>query len=345
MAAAMTAEVQYLDLAMFTCIAAEILQADVQPVSNAIRTSAASSALGAASANYFGRELYPDVVVKIAITGYKLVRNHPLPDGNKRAAYVSMVVMAQLNNFEWHVSNEDEAVAIMFAAAAGTVDEVAFADWVRRQLRYREASPNALQRLYAKIAEPYAELYCDDMSDSWLVEKLLATCASNARVLDIGCGPGTFTPAIMNVGAEYIGIDFSSRMLDIARHRISNATFHQMDMRSLDFEDNTFDAVIAAYSLIHIPDVELPDTLKEISRVMKPGGHLLVIGQIGLRDHLEDDPLAPGERVFVNFFTADRLRAHVEFADLRVVELGSKASEDPQSMSEGIVWVLSRKTA
>jgi death on curing protein len=126
--------VQYLDLADCITIAADVLEVDTHTLEGAVKTGAAQSALGAPSSDYFGHELYPDFHVKVAVLGYKLARNHPLPDGNKRSAYVSMVVMVKLNGRKWVAQDEDEAVNVMEAVATGTLDEETFAEWVQRQM-------------------------------------------------------------------------------------------------------------------------------------------------------------------------------------------------------------------
>lgn len=70
-------------------------------------------------------------------------------------------------------------------------------------------------------------------------------------------------------------------MLAIARIKTADVPFQKMDMRQLEFADHTFDGVLAAYSIIHIPTPELPGVLAEIARILKPGGHALFITQQG----------------------------------------------------------------
>jgi ubiquinone/menaquinone biosynthesis C-methylase UbiE len=98
--------------------------------------------------------------------------------------------------------------------------------------------------------------------------------------------------------------------------------------------------VLAAYSLIHIPTADLPRVLGELHRVLQRGGLLLTIGQSGEPDHIEDEPLAAGERVFVNFLTPGRLREALESAHFRVELLATKPASDDLLMSEGVIWAL-----
>ncbi len=62
--------------------------------------------------------------------GYRLLRNHPFLDGNKRVAFLAMVEMAERNGANWNEPADDpdgdEAVEMILAAAAGTIDEATF---------------------------------------------------------------------------------------------------------------------------------------------------------------------------------------------------------------------------
>lgn len=92
------------------------------------------SALHAPQASFAGHELYPAFIDKAAVRAIRIVRNHPLPDGNKRLAWSSLTMFCALNSHDLHASVED-AVQQIFAAAAGEVDEAAMAEWIAARLR------------------------------------------------------------------------------------------------------------------------------------------------------------------------------------------------------------------
>jgi len=124
--------VEYLDLADFLLIAEEVTGLDVATLTKASRLSLADSALHAPRAGYGEVDLYPDFVDKAAVLLVRLAMNHPLPDGNKRAAWVSMRMFVVMNGWSWdpppHI---DDAERTVFAIAAGDLDEAATADWLR----------------------------------------------------------------------------------------------------------------------------------------------------------------------------------------------------------------------
>jgi ubiquinone/menaquinone biosynthesis C-methylase UbiE len=97
-----------------------------------------------------------------------------------------------------------------------------------------------------------------------------------ARVLEVGCGTGIITTKIAHLPgvAEAVGVDPSPGFVDRARRRESSCLFEVADGRALPFEDATFDGVVLATTLCHVPEPER--ALAEARRVLRPGGYLLV---------------------------------------------------------------------
>ena len=128
----------YLGLGDVIVIAAAVLRIDPQVLLRTSRISTADSAVHAPEASFGGVEFHPGLVQKIGVLGYRLVRNHPFPDGNKRVAFLAMVEMAERNDAQWTEPEEDpegdETVEMMLAAAAGNLDEASFIAWVRTRV-------------------------------------------------------------------------------------------------------------------------------------------------------------------------------------------------------------------
>ena len=96
----------------------------------------ADSAPHAPAAGFGDDDFYPEFVDKAALLIVRLARNHPLPDGNKRAAWVSLRLFVDINRWAWVPQPSiDEAEAAVLAIAAGDWDETATAAWLRKHLR------------------------------------------------------------------------------------------------------------------------------------------------------------------------------------------------------------------
>ena len=74
------------------------------------------------------------LISQAAALCWHLARNHPLPDGNKRAAFLSMVELLERNGTRWPDPYDiGEAEEVVRGVAAGTVDVEELAEWVRKQ--------------------------------------------------------------------------------------------------------------------------------------------------------------------------------------------------------------------
>lgn len=87
------------------------------------------SALHAPQASFGGQELYEGVLAKAAILVSRIARNHPLPDGNKRLAWISLLEFLFINGFELQVT-EDDAVEFMLQVAANEIEEADIEVWI-----------------------------------------------------------------------------------------------------------------------------------------------------------------------------------------------------------------------
>ncbi|MGC9031635.1 MAG: class I SAM-dependent methyltransferase [Minisyncoccia bacterium] len=97
------------------------------------------------------------------------------------------------------------------------------------------------------------------------------------KVLDLGSGAGQYFPIFQKKKVEYFGLDFSEKLVEIAKKRYPKAKFFVGDALNLPFSDNFFDKVAAIAILHHIPSDELRNRfLQEIYRVLKKEGILIL---------------------------------------------------------------------
>jgi death-on-curing protein len=131
---------RYVTLAEYLWLAEQVTGVDAATLANAARSELADSALHAPRAGFGDTEFYPDVFDKAAVLVCRLAWNHPLPDGNKRAAWAALVLFIDLNNGVWDPDppDIDQAEAAMLAIAAGDVDEAWTAQWLRERIRFEE---------------------------------------------------------------------------------------------------------------------------------------------------------------------------------------------------------------
>jgi death-on-curing protein len=132
--------VEYVGLVDYLAIAVEVTGLSVETIAQVAKLDLADSALHAPAAGFGETEFYPGFVDKAAVLIVRLAKNHPLPDGNKRAAWVALRLFVELNGRRWTTTpSVDDAEYAVLAIASGDWDEAQTADWLGRHL----AEPSA----------------------------------------------------------------------------------------------------------------------------------------------------------------------------------------------------------
>jgi ubiquinone/menaquinone biosynthesis C-methylase UbiE len=104
----------------------------------------------------------------------------------------------------------------------------------------------------------------------WFPGEILVRLGRGSTVLELGCGPGT-DAAALSAGRRYVGVDLSRVQLSIARRRVPHATFLLGDFTSMAFRKASFDAVVAFYVFMHVPQEQLVPTFERILGWLRPG--------------------------------------------------------------------------
>lgn len=126
---------EYLDLADYVGIAAAVTGLDEGLITKVAKLDLADSALHAPAAGFGDDDFYPDLVDKAAVLIVRLAKNHPLPDGNKRVAWVALRYFLVLNEWTWvEPPTVDEAEHAVLAIASGEWDQTQTATWLRPRI-------------------------------------------------------------------------------------------------------------------------------------------------------------------------------------------------------------------
>jgi death-on-curing protein len=127
--------VEYLDLVDYLAIAAEVTGLDITVLSRVAKLNLADSALHAPAAGFGETDLYPGFAEKAAVLITRLAKNHPLPDGNKRCAWVALRLFVELNGYSWKpYPSVDEAETAVLAVASGKWTHQEMATWLGQHL-------------------------------------------------------------------------------------------------------------------------------------------------------------------------------------------------------------------
>ena len=124
--------IAYLEFADYVLIAESVLGLPAEAIANFDRIGLAQSALAAPQAGFGGVEAYPDFETKAAVLCWHLVKNHALPDGNKRCAFLATVEFIERNGRTWVPApgDPDETDQVIRGVASSELSQVDFRDWI-----------------------------------------------------------------------------------------------------------------------------------------------------------------------------------------------------------------------
>ena len=127
---------------------------------------------------------------------------------------------------------------------------------------------------YDQVAREYDETVPEAVELESLLVPFEARLPRESRLLDLGCGPGRDAAWFGARGHSVVGADLSVGQLRVASEQAPEARLVQTDMRSLPFAADTFDGCWCLASMLHVPRADLPGTLAEVRRVLRPGAPL-----------------------------------------------------------------------
>jgi ubiquinone/menaquinone biosynthesis C-methylase UbiE len=137
------------------------------------------------------------------------------------------------------------------------------------------------------------------------IEKFSKLLPPKAKIIDLGCGSGRDARIFTSMGAEVLGIDYCSNLIEIAKSHAPLANFKLMDIEMMSFQASSFDGVWSGCSLAHISKKILPDVLKKINFILKESGYFYLTLKNGSGETLERDSRYDGD--FKKFWSAFRV--------------------------------------
>lgn len=209
--------------------------------------------------------------------------------------------------------------------------------------------PAATADSYDRIAADYVRRIYHELEgkpfDRATLDSFAARLRGRGTVGDVGCGPGHVAQYLADRGLDVIGIDLSPGMVAQAAALNPDISFRVGDMSALDEPDGSWAGIVAFYSIIHIPRESVVAALREICRVLKPGGLLLLAFHVGDEmihlDEMWEQPVA----LDFWFYGAAEMAGYLERADFAVEEVVERDPYAPDVEHQSRrAYLLARKT-
>jgi ubiquinone/menaquinone biosynthesis C-methylase UbiE len=128
-----------------------------------------------------------------------------------------------------------------------------------------------------------------------------------AKILDLGCGPGNITRLLMEKKRNFkmLGVDLSQEMINLATRNVPLASFLVGDIRNLSFLEKDFDAVIAAFCIVHLSNEEASNFIHDINCLLKSEGVIYLSCIQGSNSTYTKTSFSPNHEIFFNHFSEE----------------------------------------
>ena len=181
-----------------------------------------------------------------------------------------------------------------------------------------------------------------DVRAAW-TRQIEVVVSEGERVVELGCGTGVPVARWLAARYEYTGVDASAGMLAEARRHVPAANFVHADMESVTFAAGSLGAVVAFYSIIHVPRERHAALFATIASWLRPGG--VLVASLHSRDHADDfaaDWLGAGPMRWTGF-DRDTNLALVADAGLEVTESEVIDQVEVDGTAIHPLWIVARK--
>jgi len=138
--------------------------------------------------------------------------------------------------------------------------------------------PERVETMFDRIAPVYDvmnRVMTAGLDQRWRRATVKAVVQPGDRVLDAACGTGDLAIIAAKAGGTVTGLDFSEAMLERARKKAPDLEWIRGDLLALPFDDDTFDAATVGFGVRNVAD--LPGSIAELRRVIRPGGRLGIL--------------------------------------------------------------------
>jgi ubiquinone/menaquinone biosynthesis C-methylase UbiE len=182
----------------------------------------------------------------------------------------------------------------------------------------------SIRESYDRIADEYARRIFNELDrkplDRQLLQRFANEVIGRGEVCDMGCGPGHVARFLRDAGATVFGLDLSPEMVAQARRLNPDISFREGNMLALNLADESLAGITAFYAIVNIPAVFLPVVFREMERVLRPGGLLLLAFHVG--DEIVPVDALWGLPIAMDFFylQPEAIRRDLESTKLAVEE-------------------------
>ena len=210
---------------------------------------------------------------------------------------------------------------------------------------------NCVKKDYDLIADMYFEEYGKMLEDVELINKFESLLEKDSTIIDLGGGAGKLSNYLIQKGYKAICYDFSLNMKKHAEKSFPNVPFILDDIVNVKnhFSNNSIEAIIAMYSLFHIPKENINQLFTDINNILKDNGLFCFSLQLGSGEQFVDEPYLKenGKNIlYMNYLTKNEIYELVKNNNFDILYETEKHETGDNVLGEDgndAIYIIARK--
>lgn len=179
---------------------------------------------------------------------------------------------------------------------------------------------------YNETADYYAAQFLNELSkkhfDRFVLREFASINKHKGIMVDLGCGPGQTTGFLSDNGVKnLLGIDISTKMINIAQQHFPTIKFEMGNLLRLSHKENYFGSAIAFYAIVHFTYNQVREAFKEVYRVLKPQAHFLFSFHVGTESIHLTRFLEKEVEIDFYFFEISRIKELLENTGFQIIDV------------------------
>ena len=181
--------------------------------------------------------------------------------------------------------------------------------------------------LFDKFAEQYADLTFQNILQ-YELNNFISLLPKNAKILDVGCGSGKDVQYFMDYGFQAVGIDASENMIREAKKKVADGDFKIMNLFSLDFPKESFDAAWVLDTVSFIDKADMPKFLSSLYDVLKNSAVIFISARQGVGEtEIEYEKLG-NSKINIAFFYQEEMEELLGKNGFEILNLFTQDGEE-----------------
>ncbi|TYP99161.1 methyltransferase family protein [Tenacibaculum adriaticum] len=182
---------------------------------------------------------------------------------------------------------------------------------------------NITYQTWNKVAQKYEDKFMSSSVYTYSFDALLQhTKIQNAKILDVGCGPGNITkyPLERNPNFNITGIDFSENMIELAKKNNPETDFKVLDCRNIDNLKQKYDVIIYGFCFPYISKEETIKLIKKSKTLLNENGLIFISTMIDDYDKSEYKTSSSGDKIYTYYHQENDLVEELKINNFKLLE-------------------------